>query len=269
MEIDITIRNATPVEAQRVLIGMSFAEDILGKLSPAVRIEKAERPPIICDGCHPKPCSGCRFERQRCKHRPFVKGEHSCSYFEESVPDPTCDEETGCAGCKDFGKNGACETCILPPEKKLATKTPGNRYGIPQELYTEDKQKYQRIWARCKANGITYEEALAMEGQTNRGRKQVGIRAPRKKGQGPAQKSPANMHPAPAQKLLRDLVVAKNGPMHPGQHVKHNGPKASPFFGKEGEILKVADDGQVFVKFGESSTWLSPHIVAVVPEAEA
>ena len=44
MKIDIHITDATPVEAQRVLIGMGFAEDILGKIPPAIiRIEKVKK----------------------------------------------------------------------------------------------------------------------------------------------------------------------------------------------------------------------------------
>ena len=42
-----------------------------------------ERPPIICNGCHPKPCSGCRWENERCNHRPSTKGDHLCRYFSE------------------------------------------------------------------------------------------------------------------------------------------------------------------------------------------
>jgi hypothetical protein len=68
---------------------------------------------------------------------------------------------------------------------------------------------------------------------------------------------------------IRELVAVKNGELRAGQHIKHNGPRASPFFGKEGKIVKIGSDGQVFVDFGASSTWLAPHIVMVVPEATA
>ena len=169
MEIDINIRNATPEEAQRVLIGMSFAEDILGKLSPAVRIEKTERPQVICDGCHPKPCSGCRFEREQCNHRPFAKGDHICRYFTERAPNPTCDEENGCAGCDTHGQDDeACSKCSPPPAPNKGRRP--NKYGIPTELAKTDKKKYDRLWQRCKSHGIKYEAAMEMEGKTKRGR---------------------------------------------------------------------------------------------------
>ena len=85
MKIDIHITEATPVEAQRVLIGMSFAEGILGKISPAIKIEKAQKP----------------------------------------TPDPTCDEEAGCLGCKESGlfDVGTCSECSpAAPVKKKRTK---------------------------------------------------------------------------------------------------------------------------------------------------
>jgi hypothetical protein len=44
---------------------------------------------IPCNGCHPKPCSGCKFEKERCKYRPFAKGEHHCRYFTDAEPDLT------------------------------------------------------------------------------------------------------------------------------------------------------------------------------------
>ncbi|MCK9579326.1 MAG: hypothetical protein M0Q92_02605 [Methanoregula sp.] len=140
MEIDITIRNATPEEAQRVLIGMSFAEDILGKLSPAIRIEKAQK---------------------------------------KQVPDPTCDEETGCAGCDNTGAMDAdrCDKCSPPPAHKPADGLPsktgrrkGNKFGIPTELAKTDKKLFDRLWQRCKSHGITYEEAVKLK-PTKRGRK--------------------------------------------------------------------------------------------------
>lgn len=175
MEIDINIRNATPEEAQRVLIGMSFAEDILGKISPAIKIEKAEKPPVICDGCHPKPCSGCRFEREQCKHRPFAKGDHICRYFTVPVPDPTC------------------EKCSPPPApKKTRAKVPmkpgqhnGNQFGIPSDLYATDKRLYQRLWARCKKHGIKYEAALEMEGKTKRGKPRLPLKMKNKEPESP------------------------------------------------------------------------------------
>ena len=51
--------------------------DSLGKA-----LREAEKA-VKCDGYHPKPCSGCRWENERCKYRPYAKGDHSCRYFEE------------------------------------------------------------------------------------------------------------------------------------------------------------------------------------------
>ena len=61
-----------------------------------------------------------------------------------------------------------------PPIKKGAKTVPnkkkrggnrgkGNKYGIPSELATSDKRKYDRLYYRCSSKGITYEEALKLE----------------------------------------------------------------------------------------------------------
>jgi len=65
----------------------------------------------------------------------------------------------------------------------------------------------------------------------------------------------------------RHAIVAKNGTIRVGQFVKHNGSHASPFFGKVGEVIKVNDKGEIFVKFGSSTTWIPQYIVVVMPEA--
>jgi hypothetical protein len=149
----------------------------------------------------------------------------------------------------------------------------GNPFGIPTILYSTDKQKYQRLWTRCKKHGIKYEEALAMEGKT----KLVGRHA-KKMGRPPLATTPAkepsrnkdgSLPASAAHDKIRELVAVKNGELRAGRHIKHNGPRASPFFGKEGKIVKIGSDGRVFVDFGASSTWLAPHIVMVVPEATA
>jgi hypothetical protein len=43
---------------------------------------------VPCDGCHPKPCSGCQWELERCKYRRLAKGDHHCRYFKEHREDP-------------------------------------------------------------------------------------------------------------------------------------------------------------------------------------
>lgn len=152
-------------------------------------------------------------------------------------------------------------TVIKAPKVKPAAKAKkpkdtvrsGNRYGIPAHLFSEDKRKYQRIWSRCKTRGIMYEEALKLEGKPD------SERVPKPD---PAKPTP------PEQERVRNAIVAKNGSIKAGQFVKHNGAHSSPFFGQVGEVLKVADTGEIFVKFGSSTTWIPQYIVMVVPEAK-
>ena len=172
-----------------------------------------------------------------------------------------------------------------------------NQYGIPSSLATTDKKTYQRLCNRCKSQGIRYEEARAQEGVMKRGKrpakqvspKTVPEKKPRKS---PVKKERLPFHqttaggsassdtnsptitsgtPArsPQEKIVQNLILAKNGPLHAGQKVRHNGSKASPFFGQMGEVQKLSADGQCYIKFGESLTWLSPYSVVVVPEAGA
>jgi len=172
------------------------------------------------------------------------------------VSTPTCIEETGCQGCPETGLTDTCEKCSPPPKSKTkAKKKPkvsvrtGNQYGIPHHLFSEDKRKYQRIWSRCKAKGIKYEEALKLEG---------GDALPGK---------PDHIQ----QEKDRHAIVAKNGTIRVGQFVKHNGNHSSPFFGQIGQVIRVegGGSGEVFVKFGSSSTWIAQYMVIVVPEAPA
>ncbi len=227
MKIDIHITDATPEEAQRVLIGMSFAENILGKISPAIKIEKAQKP----------------------------------------TPDPTCDEEAGCLGCKesalfDMGKCSECSPAPKPAkEKKTRANGPvkagnhkGNKYGIPTELSKTNLKEYQRLWALCKAHDITYEQAKAWKRRPTR-----TLGEPHKN----------DPNASNGQQKIRELIAAKSGELRKGLRVRHNGLKASPLFGKEGTIRKIGDDGQVFVEFGESTTWLMPHSIAVIQEASS
>lgn len=93
----------------------------------------------------------------------------------ESVPDPQ-PGKTGCEGCEHLQHGSVdlkrCDTCSPPVKKKTEqpAKKKGkrrgrvNKYGIPQDLFNTDNKLYQRLWARCKAQGIMYAEALAMEG---------------------------------------------------------------------------------------------------------
>jgi hypothetical protein len=78
---------------------------------------------------------------------------------------------------------------------------------------------------------------------------------------------------APPEESARDkinkLVVIKNGTISVGTKVKYNGPHSSPFANKTGEVTKIGTKDQVLVKFGDSSSWLSQHIISVIPEVAA
>lgn len=165
-----------------------------------------------------------------------------------------------------------------------------NQYGIPKSIYKTDKKLYQRLWARCKAKGIKYAEAMELE------RKPLAQTPPentavKKQRKAPVTKPRLPFHQSqtggtagsgPNSQVITSGTPASaypqgyqsNTPSHglqlkAGDKVRHNGSKVSPHFGKEGEILKVNDDGSVFVKFGESSTWLLPNYLVVVPGASA
>lgn len=158
MKIDIHITDATPEEAALVLTGVTVSQAV-GRVAAKIVQKKAE------------------------EMRP--------------VPDPTDNDETGCKDCQNTEFDAIkCEECSPPPapiaavlkkkfnppisEKKTETldkkgvrkgiralgllKNRDNKYGIPKKLYSTDKRKYQRIWSRCKNQGINYEQALAQEG---------------------------------------------------------------------------------------------------------
>lgn len=177
-----------------------------------------------------------------------------------------------------------------PPEKKTRAKGPvkpgrndTNQFGIPKGLYTTNKKLYQRLWSRCKKLGIKYEAALAMEGKTiPRGihaKKAVSTKGPKVKRQG---KLPFHQHPKtpepvaqappqetvswPGQAKLRELTKAQNGALKVGGWVKHNGSKASPYFGQVGEIVGINKE-ELHVKFPTGSTRLPSYLVLAMPEA--
>ncbi len=197
------------------------------------------------------------------------------------VPDPTCDEEAGCKDCNPDQFHGGCEKCSPPPapiaavlkekfnppvsEKKKPAKTKkGNPYGIPKHLFSEDKAKYQRLWSICKKRGITYEEALKVPKRKSPSTSKQSAKALSSSND---VKEPHKNDPyaSSGQQKIRGLVAAKNGEIRSGMRVKHNGSKASPLFGKEGVVRKVGNDGQLFVGFGDTTTWLTPSSVMVIP----
>ena len=242
-------------------------------------------------------------------HRPPVPDPEPADVVADSssVPDPV-PGHTGCEGCDhDLRDVAECERCSPPPtpEPKMGKRGPqkANKYGIPPELMHTDKKKYQRLWWRCKNKGITYEEALKQDREPKprdapakkMGRQPLATtpakvveksseplfdeviqktanppHEPIVRGCEPARCKDGSLPASAAHGKIRELVAVKNGELRAGQRIKHNGPKASPFFGKEGKIVKVSpNSGEVFVDFGASSTWLAPHIVMVVPEVPA
>jgi hypothetical protein len=71
--------------------------------------------------------------------------------------------------------------------------------------------------------------------------------------------------PWPGQAKLRELTKAQNGTLHVGQRVKHNGSKASPYFGQVGEIAAVNKE-ELHVTFPGGSTRLPAYLVLAMPE---
>lgn len=149
-----------------------------------------------------------------------------------------------------------------PKGKRGGNHSKGNKYGIPSLLWKTDKKRYQILWSRCEKHGITYEEAVKRDGI-----KSKGGRPSKKAPESPATEPSKNAPLGSAGLKVREWLKVVNGPITPGITVKHNGPKASPFFGKVGTITKVGDGNQVLVNFGESSTWLPQSCIFVVKEA--
>lgn len=202
------------------------------------------------------------------------------------APDPTCIEETGCLGCKEPLPSDACDKCsppligkeAVPVVERKTYRGVGNQYGIPSSLLKTDKKLYNRLDARCRSQGINYDEALAQEGVMKQGQR----KPPVKKERLPFHQTHAG---GTASSGTNSQVITSGTPATPatyptspasfglhlktGDKVRHNGSKASPFFGQVGEIQKLSADGQCYVKFGESLTWLSPYSVVVVPGASA
>jgi hypothetical protein len=156
------------------------------------------------------------------------------------------------------------DTKVKPAPKK-ARGNKSNKFGIPISLYKTDHKAYSTAWAYCNAHGITYDKI---------GEFKAAKKAERAKPKKPVKPSTQRVHDAvknaPPATVIHDkintAIIKQNGPLHLGQQVKHNGLKSSPFFGKVGEILKISDDGQLFVKFGSSSTWLPQSSIFVVKE---
>jgi hypothetical protein len=155
-------------------------------------------------------------------------------------------------------------------EVKKKEHKSGNKYGLPPHLFSQNKKLYQRLWGRCKAKGIMYDEALKLEAPTKvKDLPKFLIESPEEKPKEKQSKPDPSRPTPPAQEKLRKAIVAKNGAIHAGQFVKHNGSGSSPFFGQIGQVIKVNDRGEIFVKFGSSTTWLAQYLVMVMPDQAA
>ncbi|DBA34958.1 TPA_asm: hypothetical protein vir524_00056 [Caudoviricetes sp. vir524] len=287
MKIDIHITDATPEEAALVFTGVTVGQAV-GRVAASVA-EKHVRKGIA---------RATPAQKQVPDPLPGHTGCEDCDHDLRDV-----------AGCERCSPPPTPEPAKRPKATVKGKPGPapgsgkGNSFGIPALLYTTDKNQYQRLWARCKTKGIKYEQALAMEGKTKlvgrhakkMGRPPLATTPPKvveksseplfdevikktanpphepitREGE-PARCKDGSLPASAARGKIRELVAVKNGELRAGQRIKHNGPKASPFFGKEGKIVKVSpNSGEVFVDFGASSTWLAPHIVMVVPEVPA
>jgi hypothetical protein len=233
VKIDIHIMDATPEEAARIVLASQRAEAATEaeKIKPESRLMKR-----------------------------FV------------TPDPL-PGQTGCEGCPNTEFDAAkCEECSPPPapiaaklkakhnppEKPERRHRPtgrkpgprpgtgkGNPYGIPTSLYTTDKKKYQRLWSRCKAKGIKYEEALAMDGKT----KLVGRHAKKAKAEALIIKESAQSI-ASSNDVKEPVTVAAPSAIVIGAHVQQTRPDAGRMIsgngvvvGRRGEIVDVRDGG--------------------------
>jgi len=176
-----------------------------------------------------------------------------------------------------------------PPEKvKAVKKKPASkRHGnlqIPFSTLTE-KSQYQMAWKLCKKHGgIPYPKALELE---ERATSKETLVKPASPGPVPGDQKPATpaaatmcndaatkdadpqQVPVDPQPVPRqDIPDPKQSPrpviLGLGTKVKHKGPKSSPFYGKEGTIVKMGTGTQVLVNFGDSSQWLAASSVSAI-----
>jgi hypothetical protein len=156
----------TIILVQKLKDRIAQQDQELKDLGEALR--KSEKA-VKCDGCHPKPCSGCRWENERCKHRPYAKGDHSCRYFEEPPKD-----EPEMVICPDGDSCDADICAARAPHKKielcddLACPLKGERSGpcIPYKKEPAKAKEHddvcdslQYVWVKHdlkKDGGVDY-----------------------------------------------------------------------------------------------------------------
>jgi len=75
------------------------------------------------------------------------------------VPDPTCIEETGCAGCNETGLTDACEKCSPPVVKK----EPASKKVAPEKKAIPEKKKIDNRSLGNNPNRWSHEEIASIE----------------------------------------------------------------------------------------------------------
>ena len=124
---------------------------------------------VPCDGCHPKPCSGCQWELERCKYRRLAKGDHHCRYFKEHREDPAqkepewfiCPKHAECnIGCWHSGPHEKYSACGAFPDK--CPKCIPVKLPIPQPSPVPTSGTENTVRERC--NTAQYYMKKLLEG---------------------------------------------------------------------------------------------------------
>jgi hypothetical protein len=155
------------------------------------------------------------------------------------------------------------------PEASTKKKR-GNKYGIPPELFSTDKKKYQRLWGRCRDWGITYDEALKFEGKTIHGLKRLKKVAAKKETPQAVEK----IQPAPSSneaKPLAEAITPSNeaieappDPFRIGTSVRYTG--TDPRISGTGQVKRAPQKSdEVLVQFSNAVEWVKREHLTVVP----
>jgi hypothetical protein len=164
------------------------------------------------------------------------------------------------------------EAPAMPAEKKK-----GNKYGIPREIYSTDKKKYQRLWSRCRDLGITYEEALKLEGKTTHGPKRLKKSAAKKQREKPknVEKIQPDTPPCNESKPLAQAIPSSNeateappaappDPFRIGVTVRYTG--SDPRISGTGQVKRAPQkSNQVLVQFSNALEWVLRSNLEAVP----
>lgn len=170
MEIDIQIRGASPAELQRLFMGMQLSDVVLGKIPDRKGMVQNFSKNGIWSPEERDTIRNCTNEKDAIlKYREQFPNSKRTSdgvrrmftkLQEKAAPVGKPAEGLPQTGTPPVKK----EAPVMPDKKKRGgNRGKGNKYGIPPELATSDKRKYDRLYYRCSSKGITYEEALKLE----------------------------------------------------------------------------------------------------------